>query len=253
MTTPRPAPRRTAADRHADRSAPCAARAFAVARASSPRRRHGCGRGSSGGDAIQTRIAELESEVEADEQHGAESASPSRSARASVEDRHRPARGRGVDARDRHVHRRNATNWTSVNSRRWRRSRRSNPNSSRTSPTRPDSGGARGGRRGARRRGGRHRPPGRDAHGRTSGRRVAVDPGRRHRPATTAARPQLGVVVSRLEGKQCTGCHLDLSAAEIDTARTDAAETGFTDCPQCGRILVIAPTDLVIVRLVGDH
>jgi uncharacterized protein len=53
-------------------------------------------------------------------------------------------------------------------------------------------------------------------------------------------RPQLGVVVSRLEGKQCTGCHLDLSAAELDTARADAAETGFTDCPQCGRILVIA-------------
>jgi len=53
------------------------------------------------------------------------------------------------------------------------------------------------------------------------------------------ARPQLGIVVSRLEGKQCTGCHLDLSAAEIDSARMDAAETGFTDCPQCGRILVL--------------
>ena len=53
------------------------------------------------------------------------------------------------------------------------------------------------------------------------------------------ARPQLGIVVSRLEGKQCTGCHLDLSAAEIDTARADAADTGVTDCPQCGRILVL--------------
>jgi predicted nucleic acid-binding Zn-ribbon protein len=53
------------------------------------------------------------------------------------------------------------------------------------------------------------------------------------------ARPHLGVVVSRLEGKQCTGCHLDLSAAEIDSARAEAAETGFTDCPQCGRILVL--------------
>jgi predicted nucleic acid-binding Zn-ribbon protein len=53
------------------------------------------------------------------------------------------------------------------------------------------------------------------------------------------ARPQLGIVVSRLEGKQCTGCHLDLSAAEIDSARADAADTGVTDCPQCGRILVI--------------
>ena len=55
----------------------------------------------------------------------------------------------------------------------------------------------------------------------------------------TRARPQLGIVVSRLEGKQCTGCHLDLSAAEIDTARADAAVTGYTDCPQCGRILVL--------------
>lgn len=53
------------------------------------------------------------------------------------------------------------------------------------------------------------------------------------------ARPHLGIVVSRLEGKQCTGCHLDLSAAEIDSARAEAAETGFTDCPQCGRILVL--------------
>lgn len=53
------------------------------------------------------------------------------------------------------------------------------------------------------------------------------------------ARPQLGIVVSRLVGKQCTGCHLDLSAAEIDTAKAGAAETGVTDCPQCGRILVL--------------
>jgi uncharacterized protein len=54
------------------------------------------------------------------------------------------------------------------------------------------------------------------------------------------ARPQLGIVVSQLVGTQCTGCHLDLAAAEIDTARVDAADTGFTDCPQCGRILVIS-------------
>jgi predicted nucleic acid-binding Zn-ribbon protein len=53
------------------------------------------------------------------------------------------------------------------------------------------------------------------------------------------ARPQLGIVVSRLVGKQCNGCHLDLSAAEIDTAKAGAAETGITDCPQCGRILVL--------------
>jgi predicted nucleic acid-binding Zn-ribbon protein len=52
-------------------------------------------------------------------------------------------------------------------------------------------------------------------------------------------RAHLGVAVSVLEGKMCTGCHLDLSAAEIDTAREMAAEgTGLADCPQCGRILV---------------
>jgi uncharacterized protein len=54
------------------------------------------------------------------------------------------------------------------------------------------------------------------------------------------ARPQLGVVVSQLVGTKCTGCHLDLAAAEIDTARAEAADSGFTDCPQCGRILVIS-------------
>jgi predicted nucleic acid-binding Zn-ribbon protein len=52
-------------------------------------------------------------------------------------------------------------------------------------------------------------------------------------------RGQLGVAVSRLEGKMCSGCHLDLSAAEIDTARdVAAAGEGIADCPQCGRILV---------------
>lgn len=50
-------------------------------------------------------------------------------------------------------------------------------------------------------------------------------------------RAQLGVAVARLEGKMCAGCHLDLSAAEIDTVR-EAADGGASDCPQCGRILV---------------
>jgi predicted nucleic acid-binding Zn-ribbon protein len=52
-------------------------------------------------------------------------------------------------------------------------------------------------------------------------------------------RAQLGVAVATLEGKMCAGCHLDLSAAEIDTVRETALSgDGLSDCPQCGRILV---------------
>ncbi len=52
-------------------------------------------------------------------------------------------------------------------------------------------------------------------------------------------RGQLGVAVARLVAHRCDGCHLDLSAAEVDTAKDEAAETGLTDCPQCGRMLVV--------------
>ena len=52
-------------------------------------------------------------------------------------------------------------------------------------------------------------------------------------------RAQQGVAVARLEGRRCDGCHLDLSAAEVDDARDDAAETGITECPHCGRLLVV--------------
>ncbi len=52
-------------------------------------------------------------------------------------------------------------------------------------------------------------------------------------------REQLGVAVAALEGRRCAGCHLDLSAAEVDTAREESAGTGYTDCPQCGRMLVV--------------
>ena len=45
--------------------------------------------------------------------------------------------------------------------------------------------------------------------------------------------------VARLAGKQCQGCHLELSAAEIDTVKDEAAETGVTDCPDCGRLLIV--------------
>jgi len=48
------------------------------------------------------------------------------------------------------------------------------------------------------------------------------------------------VAVSNLTGKKCTGCHLDLSAAEIDDVKTEAAASGgVADCPQCGRMLVV--------------
>jgi predicted nucleic acid-binding Zn-ribbon protein len=46
-----------------------------------------------------------------------------------------------------------------------------------------------------------------------------------------------GVAVATLDGKRCTGCHLDLSASELDQVRaTPPGE--LTDCPECGRILV---------------
>lgn len=52
-------------------------------------------------------------------------------------------------------------------------------------------------------------------------------------------RAALGVAVAALVGKQCQGCHLELSAAEIDTVRAEAAATGVTDCPDCGRLLIV--------------
>lgn len=48
------------------------------------------------------------------------------------------------------------------------------------------------------------------------------------------------VAAATLSGSRCDGCHLDLSPAEVDTVR-DAAEAGggVTDCPNCGRLLVL--------------
>jgi predicted nucleic acid-binding Zn-ribbon protein len=54
-----------------------------------------------------------------------------------------------------------------------------------------------------------------------------------------SVRGSAGVAVAELKGHRCEGCHIDLSAAEVDTAKEDAADTGFTDCPSCGRLLVI--------------
>jgi hypothetical protein len=50
-------------------------------------------------------------------------------------------------------------------------------------------------------------------------------------------RAQLGVAIARLVGSRCDGCHLDLSAAEVDAIK--AVDRGeLADCPQCGRLLV---------------
>ena len=46
-----------------------------------------------------------------------------------------------------------------------------------------------------------------------------------------------GVAVARLNGKTCSGCHLDLSTSDVEQVRrTPPGEVA--DCPQCGRMLV---------------
>ena len=53
-------------------------------------------------------------------------------------------------------------------------------------------------------------------------------------------RSSSGVAVANLVGHRCDGCHLDLSAAEVDDVKDDAAAAdGVADCPQCGRMLVV--------------
>ncbi len=46
------------------------------------------------------------------------------------------------------------------------------------------------------------------------------------------------IAAAGLSGSRCDGCHLDLSAAELDEIRSQSADGGCADCPQCGRILV---------------
>ena len=46
------------------------------------------------------------------------------------------------------------------------------------------------------------------------------------------------VAAAPLSGSRCEGCHLDLSAAEVDGVR-EAAAHGISDCPHCGRLLVV--------------
>jgi predicted nucleic acid-binding Zn-ribbon protein len=48
------------------------------------------------------------------------------------------------------------------------------------------------------------------------------------------------VAAAGLSGSRCDGCHLDLSAAELDEVRATAAKAaGLAECPHCGRILVL--------------
>lgn len=48
------------------------------------------------------------------------------------------------------------------------------------------------------------------------------------------------VAAAGMSGSRCDGCHLDLSAAEVDIVRDTAAKAdGIADCPHCGRLLVL--------------
>jgi predicted nucleic acid-binding Zn-ribbon protein len=49
-----------------------------------------------------------------------------------------------------------------------------------------------------------------------------------------------GIAVATLTGHRCEGCHLDLSAAEVDDVKDEAAGAGgLAHCPQCGRMLAL--------------
>ena len=53
-------------------------------------------------------------------------------------------------------------------------------------------------------------------------------------------RASSGVAVATLTGHRCEGCHLDLSAAEIDDVKGEAATAdGVAECPNCGRMLAL--------------
>ncbi|MFT4657929.1 MAG: putative nucleic acid-binding Zn-ribbon protein [Candidatus Aldehydirespiratoraceae bacterium] len=53
-------------------------------------------------------------------------------------------------------------------------------------------------------------------------------------------RASSGVAVAKLVGHLCAGCHLDMSAAEIDDAKDEAAVgDGVAECPNCGRMIIV--------------
>lgn len=52
-------------------------------------------------------------------------------------------------------------------------------------------------------------------------------------------REQHLIAAATLSGSRCEGCHLDLSAAEVDDVKDSVADGGLADCPQCGRLLAV--------------
>jgi uncharacterized protein len=49
-------------------------------------------------------------------------------------------------------------------------------------------------------------------------------------------RAQFGVAIARLNGSRCEGCHLDMSAAELDAVKRVPPDE-LAECPNCGRML----------------
>lgn len=47
------------------------------------------------------------------------------------------------------------------------------------------------------------------------------------------------VAAATLSGSRCDGCHLDLSAHEVDDVKEAGEGGGLAECPQCGRILIV--------------
>lgn len=47
-----------------------------------------------------------------------------------------------------------------------------------------------------------------------------------------------GVAIASLDGARCSGCHLDMSPAELDAIKHSTGPD-LPDCPQCGRLLVL--------------
>ena len=57
------------------------------------------------------------------------------------------------------------------------------------------------------------------------------------RATYTALRTRFGGVgICQLEGRRCTGCHLDLSASEADQIHRAPADE-LPECPHCGRLI----------------
>ena len=73
---------------------------------------------------------------------------------------------------------------------------------------------------------------------RLDGLRAAVDKAQLKR--YDALRKDGPVAAAALVGSRCEGCHLDLAPAELDKVRASAKSGGVTDCPNCGRLLVVA-------------